>query len=77
MMKKAPTKRWRCGDCNAIFNQPAFREVPDADDPTIPRKLRPRGIPILYTCPICESANVRGMANPDPFTPIQVRPDTK
>lgn len=73
MIKAPKKKRWQCGDCQAIFDQPTFREVPDADDPTIPRHLRPVGIPIVYTCPDCESGNVRGMANPDPFTPIQVR----
>lgn len=72
-MKAPKTKRWRCGDCGAIFNKPTFRQVPDADDPTIPRHLRQPGTPVLYTCPDCESGNVRGMANPDLFTPIHTR----
>lgn len=69
-MIKAPKRRWQCRDCGTVFYEPAFRCVPDARDPTIPRNLRPPGIPILYTCPECESSNVRGMANPDLFMPI-------
>ncbi len=72
-MKKPPNRRYSCRDCNHEFYSPGFREVPDADDPTIPRNLRPPGIPVVLTCPKCQSANIRGLANPDPFMPFTAK----
>ena len=71
--------RWLCHGCGERFAVPAYSLVTTAlplkgiisdDDPSLPH-----GQVVKYHCPTCGSGNLAGVANPDPFTPIKVKPN--